>query len=383
MNPWATSRQSGGVGKIMVVFGTRPEVIKLAPVIHELRVRSEATLVTVSTNQHTEMLRQVLDVFHLQPDYNLGLMEPNQTLFLITEKAVRGLGRIVEAERPDFVLVQGDTTSAFAGALAGFYARAGVGHVEAGLRTGDVWNPYPEEMNRRLISMLADLHFAPTESARKHLLAAGIDDGSILVTGNTVVDALGMIRDLAAASVEGALAGLGCEGRRLIVVTAHRRESFGEPMRAICGALRDICQRVPDVALVFPVHLNPNVRETVYAELSGVRNARLLEPVDYPTMVGLLQRAYLVLTDSGGVQEEAASLGRPTLVLRDKTERMEGVEAGVARLIGTLRETIVHEVMALLADASMSERMRRASDCYGDGQAAARVANAVCRWSRD
>jgi len=365
--------------KVMVIFGTRPEVIKLAPVVHAAKARLDLALTLVSTNQHADMLEQMLEIFAIKPDHELGLMEVNQSLFLITEKALRGLAAVIDAERPDFILVQGDTTSAFAGALAGFYARVGVGHVEAGLRTGDKSSPYPEEMNRRLISELADLHFAPTEGARRNLRAAGVDDAAITVTGNTIVDALHMVRERATAEAR-RLVDLPLDGRRLIVVTAHRRESFGEPMRAICRALRQICERAPDVALVFPVHLNPNLRETVLAELSGAPNIHLLDPVDYLTMVGLLERAHLILTDSGGIQEEAAALGRPTLVLREKTERVEGVEAGVARLVGTRSETIVREAMALLGDPEAHARMVRATDCYGDGRAAERIVEALRRW---
>lgn len=365
--------------KVMVIFGTRPEVIKLAPVVYAIRSGSELTLTVVSTNQHTEMLQQMLDVFAIKPDHELGLMEVNQSPFLITEKALRGLAAVIEVQQPDLILVQGDTTTAFSGALAGFYARVGVGHVEAGLRTGDKHSPYPEEMNRRLISSLADLHFAPTEGARRNLLACGVEDATITVTGNTIVDALHMMRERAAARAA-ELPGVSLDGRRLIVVTAHRRENFGVPMRAICLALRQICERTPDVTLVFPVHFNPNLREIVFPELSGVPRIHLLDPVDYLTMIGLIERAYLILTDSGGIQEEAAALGRPTLVLREKTERVEGVEAGVARLAGTRTETIVNEAITLLRDPEAHARMVRASNCYGDGRAAGRIVDAVRRW---
>ncbi len=364
----------------MVIFGTRPEVIKLAPVIHAMKACEDLGLTIVSTNQHTEMLQQTMEVFAIRPDQELHLMEINQSLFVITQKALRGLAAAIEADQPDFILVQGDTTSAFAGALAGFYARVGVGHVEAGLRTGDKYNPYPEEMNRRLISDLADLHFAPTEAARRHLLASGVADDAITVTGNTIVDALNMVRCRAAVQAA-KLPGIPLDERRLIVVTAHRRESFGEPMRAICRALRRICEQAEDVLLVFPVHLNPNLRESVFPELLGVPNICLLDPVDYLTMVGLMERAYIILTDSGGIQEEAAALGRPALVLREKTERIEGVEVGVARLVGCRTETIVNETLALLRDADAHKRMVRASECYGDGRAARRIVDALRRWS--
>lgn len=366
--------------RLMIIFGTRPEVIKLAPVVHVARGAGDLTLSVVSTNQHTEMQQQMLDVFGIKPDHELHLMEANQGLTDITERALRGLRAVIDAEHPDFVLVQGDTTSAFAGALAGFYARVGVGHVEAGLRTGDKWHPYPEEMNRRLITSLADLHFAPTERARQHLLAVGVDAGRILVTGNTVVDALQMVRERAVLQGMPLSDRIGA-GRPLLVVTAHRRESFGAPMIAICRALRLISERRPDVDLVFPVHLNPNLRETVFRELDGAPNIHLLDPVDYLSMVALLDRAALILTDSGGIQEEAAALGRPVLVLRDKTERMEGVEAGVARLIGTGTEAIVREALGLLEDPDALARMAQGSNCYGDGRAAGRIVDAVRGWT--
>jgi UDP-N-acetylglucosamine 2-epimerase (non-hydrolysing) len=364
----------------MVVFGTRPEVIKLAPVVHAARGASDLSLCVVSTNQHTEMQQQMLDVFGIKPDHELHLMEFNQRLSEITERALHGLRAVIDEEQPDFILVQGDTTSAFTGALAGFYARVGVGHVEAGLRTGDKWHPYPEEMNRRLITSLADLHFAPTERARQHLLAVGVDAGRILVTGNTVVDALQMVRERASAQGLPLSNGLGA-GRPLLVITAHRRESFGAPMTSICRALRQISERRTDVDLIFPVHLNPNLRETVFRELGGIANIHLLDPVDYLTMVALLDRASLILTDSGGIQEEAAALGRPVLVLRDKTERMEGVEVGVARMVGTATEVIVRETLGLLADPGALARMARGSDCYGDGRAAGRIVDAVRGWT--
>lgn len=366
--------------RLMIIFGTRPEVIKLAPVVHVARRAGDMTLCVVSTNQHIEMQQQMLDVFGIKPDYELHVMELNQGLSDVTEKALHGLRGVIEAEHPDFILVQGDTTSALAGALAGFYARVGVGHVEAGLRTGDKWHPYPEEMNRRLIAGLADLHFAPTESARQHLLAVGVDAGRIFVTGNTVVDALQMVRERAVAQGLPLLDRLG-EDRPMLVVTAHRRESFGAPMLSICRALRLVCERRADVDLVFPVHLNPNLRETVFRALDGVPNIHLLEPVDYLTMVALLHRATLILTDSGGIQEEAAALGRPVLVLRDKTERVEGVEAGVARLVGTGTEDILRETLGLLEDPRALARMARGSDCYGDGRAAGRIVDIVRGWT--
>ena len=366
--------------RLMVIFGTRPEVIKLAPVVHAARRAADLSLCVVSTTQHTEMQQQMLDVFGIKPDHELHLMEFNQGLFDITERALHGLRAVIDAERPDFILVQGDTTTAFAGALSGFYARVGVGHVEAGLRTGDKWHPYPEEMNRRLITSLADLHFAPTKRAREQLLAVGVEAARILVTGNTVVDALQMVRERAVAQSLPLPHEVG-GGRPLLLVTAHRRESFGAPLVSVCRALRRVCDERPDVDLVFPVHLNPNLRATVFRELDGVSNIHLLDPVDYLTMVALLDRATLILTDSGGIQEEAAALGRPVLVLRDKTERVEGVEAGVARMVGTGTEAIVRETLGLLADPEALARMAGGSDCYGDGRSAVRIVDAVRGWT--
>lgn len=356
----------------MVVFGTRPEVIKLAPVVSAVQHCGDLSLSIVSTNQHTTMLQQMLDVLAIKPDYELGLMEANQSLSLITERVLRGLETIIQAERPHAMLVQGDTTSAFAAALAAFYARVWIGHVEAGLRTGDPASPFPEEMNRRLVGALVNHHFAPTERARHALLGEGVSDGMITITGNTIVDALEMVRERASRTVARFSVASG-DGGRLVVVTAHRRESFGAPLRRVCEAVRRIVENVPDVQVVFPVHLNPSVRAPVHSLLGGVSRVHLIEPVDYLMMIGLLMRADLVLTDSGGIQEEAAALGRPTLVLRDKTERTEGVEAGVARLVGTDADRIVREAIGLLTDEAAHAAMAQASDCYGDGRAADRI----------
>jgi UDP-N-acetylglucosamine 2-epimerase (non-hydrolysing) len=365
---------------VLVVLGTRPEVIKLAPVVHALRGRPGIGVAVCCTNQHIELVQPMLEVFGLKPDHELALMVPNQTLFHITEKALAGLAGVIEAERPDWLLVQGDTTSAFVGALAGFYTRTRVGHVEAGLRTGDKWSPFPEEMNRRLIGELADLHFAPTARAREHLRAQNVPDAAIHVTGNTIVDALALVRSRA----EQAVAALpyGRDGRRLLAVTVHRRESFGAPMRGMCRALRRIVQEHHDVEMLFPVHLNPVLRETVFGELSDVPRLTLVPPVDYLTMIGVLGRSHLVLTDSGGIQEEAAALGVPALVLRDKTERVEGVEAGVARLVGTDETAIVAAARELLTDPAAHARMARVSECYGDGRAAGRIVQALEGWGR-
>jgi UDP-N-acetylglucosamine 2-epimerase (non-hydrolysing) len=371
--------QTPMTAKVMVVIGTRPEVIKLAPVVHALAEASDMTVRLVTTNQHEEMVDQMLAVFGLKPDRELRLMEPNQTLGRIGARVLQAMEETLAAERPDIVLVQGDTTSAMATALAAFYTRTPVGHVEAGLRTGDRARPFPEEMNRRLIGQIADLHFAPTERARRALLGEGVPDAAITVTGNTVVDALQTICRQAP-PLPPTLAGLAAPDRPLVVVTAHRRESFGTPMERICQALEEIARRVPEARFVFPVHPNPSVRATVLARLSRVPGLHLTEPVDYPTMVALLVRSRLVITDSGGLQEEAAALGRPTLVLREQTERMEGVEAGVARQVGTDPARIVESALALLLDDEVWAAMAQPTDCYGDGAASARIVAALRAW---
>jgi len=345
----------------------------MAPVIWALR-RSAAlrTLVCV-TGQHRQMLDQVLGLFQIEPDHDLDLMQANQTLAALTTRSLTAVTALLDEVRPDLVLVQGDTTSAMAAALAAFYARVPVGHVEAGLRTGDLANPYPEEMNRRVITVLGALHFAPTATARLTLLTEGVPADRVHLTGNTVVDALQAVAERAMVATPAPVA-----GRRLILVTAHRRENFGAPLEAICDAVRTIADRHPDVELVYPVHLNPNVREPVFRLLAGHPRIRLLEPLDYVTFTGYLARATLVLTDSGGVQEEAPVLGKPVLVLRSETERPEGVAAGVARLVGTDPTTIVSAAEELLTDPVAYAAMSQARSLYGDGRAGERIAE-VCR----
>jgi len=365
--------------KVLVVIGTRPEVIKLAPVIRALEQAPDVSVRLVTTNQHEEMVEQMLAVFALKPDYELRLMEPNQTLCGIGARVLQGMEETLLVERPDVVLVQGDTTSAVAAALAAFYTGTAVGHVEAGLRSGDRARPFPEEINRRLIGQIADVHFAPTERARRALLDEGVPATAIVVTGNTVVDALQMIARRAPA-LPRTLAHLEASSGPLILVTAHRRESFGPPMERICQALEELARRAPEARLVFPVHLNPSVRATVFARLAGVPGIDLIEPVDYVAMVALLMRARLVITDSGGIQEEAAALGRPTLVLRERTERVEGIEAGVARQVGTDPRKIVEKALEVLRDRQVWAAMARPTDCYGDGAASARIVAALRAW---
>ena len=360
--------------KVIVVFGTRPEAIKLSPVIHELKRRSVAstvrTLVCV-TAQHRHMLDQVLSLFDIECDYDLNVMEENQSLSRVAGAVLSQLQLILEKERPDWVLVQGDTVSVAAASLAAFYARLRVAHVEAGLRTHNKWGPFPEEINRRVVGLVADLHFAPTKHARQNLLDEGVPPDHVLITGNPVIDALHWV---AGRPPTTSVSGLNNDGQRLILVTAHRRENFGAPLENICLALRDIADYGKDtVRIVYPVHLNPSVQEPVHRVLGSLGNVSLLPPLDYPSMVHLMKRAYLVLTDSGGIQEEAPSLGKPVLVLRDVTERPEAVAAGTALLVGTEREGIVAATTELMDNPPRYERMAQAINPYGDGHASARI----------
>lgn len=365
----------------MVVFGTRPEAIKMAPVVAALKATPGLeTLVTV-TAQHRQMLDQVLDLFGIVPDVDLDLMTPGQQLPGLFAAILQGMSEVFARQRPDLVLVHGDTSTTLAAALAAFYARVPVGHVEAGLRTGNLAAPWPEEANRRLTAPLAALHFAPTSAARDNLLREGIDATQVHVTGNTVVDALLSVAERIAsepARADALAAGFDFldRDRRLVLVTGHRRENFGAGFEQICLALRDLAAR-GDVQIVYPVHLNPNVQDPVQRLLSGVPGVHLIEPLDYLPFVYLMTRAHLILTDSGGIQEEAPSLGKPVLVLRQTTERPEAVEAGTVRLVGTNRATIVTEASHLLDDPAAHAAMAMAHNPYGDGQAAARIANLV------
>ena len=363
--------------RFLFCFGTRPEAIKLAPVIQELARRPrEFEPAVLVTAQHRHMLDQVLRVFEIQPDYDLDVMRPGQSLTDVTVAVLRGVERVLRRVRPDMVIVQGDTTSALAAALVAFYQRIPVGHVEAGLRTNDKYSPYPEEMNRRLISSLAVLHFAPTRGAKENLLREGVPRGRIHVTGNTVVDALNAIRRSKAEWHVPALDGVAPE-QRIILVTAHRRESFGPGFERICRALRILVERHADVEVVYPVHLNPNVRKPARAILGGVSRVHLIEPLEYLPFVRLMERAYLILTDSGGIQEEAPALGKPVLVMRDVTERPEAVEAGTAKLVGTDPDTIIAATERLLRSSVAYRKMACARNPYGDGRASARIAGAL------
>jgi len=364
--------------KVMSVIGTRPEAIKMAPVIKELENHTDALeSVVCLTAQHREMLDQVLDVFDVSANYDLDVMLPDQSLSQLTARILIGLDEVVVRERPHWILVQGDTTTAMVASLVAYYHRVKVGHVEAGLRTHDKFQPFPEEVNRRVVDVLADLYFAPTNTNRQNLLREGVPPQTIVVTGNTVIDALLMMARRPGATLPEAL-DHSVDGKRLIVVTAHRRENFGAPLQSICRALSEIARRYQeDVHIVYPVHLNPNVFEPVHEMLGGVPNISLIEPMGYADFVGLLSRAYLVLTDSGGLQEELPSLDKPVLVLRQTTERPEVVAAGAAKLVGTDTETIVRETVRLLDDALAYGQMAGVANPYGDGHASRRIVQAI------
>jgi UDP-N-acetylglucosamine 2-epimerase (non-hydrolysing) len=366
--------------RVMVIFGTRPEAIKMAPVLAELhRQKTLFTPLTVVTGQHKEMLAQCLDRFKITPDHDLAVMTAGQTLEDVNCSILKGLPAVFDRLRPDVVLVQGDTTTSFATALSAFYHHIPIGHVEAGLRTHAKWNPFPEEMNRHLTGVLADLHFAPTEQAKKNLLAEGIPKNRIYMTGNTIVDALQKIIAAQTNRTPPALPDRPTEGiqsqasSRLWLLTLHRRESFGKPMEGILKTIKQLITRYPDVELIYPVHPNPKVREIAHRLLANKKRIHLLDPVDYFDFVGLQSSAYLILTDSGGVQEEAPSLGKPVLVLRETTERPEGVAAGVARLVGTDPKRIIEEVSRLMDTPRLYRKMVHAVNPYGDGQAAQRI----------
>jgi UDP-N-acetylglucosamine 2-epimerase (non-hydrolysing) len=362
--------------KALVVFGTRPEAIKLAPLIAELRRRPDVTLRIVTTGQHQELLAQVLRVFAIEPDGNLDVMRPEQSLAELSGRVLSHMDRLLVSAAPDVLVVQGDTTSAFMCGLAAFYRRVPVAHVEAGLRTGSPFNPFPEEMNRRLTAALTTLHFAPTAIARDALLAEGVPADAIFVTGNTVIDALLHIRRQDAYKAV-ALPVVLDPGQRLLLVTLHRRESWGTALEGMCRALRTIVESRADVRVVFPVHVNPAVQRTVRASLGDAERIDLIDPVDYFTFIKLMDAAWLVLTDSGGVQEEAPALGLPVLVLRETTERPEAVDCGVARLVGTDPDAIVRQTVALLDDPTARARMAQAVSPFGDGRAAERIADVL------
>ena len=361
--------------KVMLVFGTRPEAIKMCPLVNELKKRPEVQTVVCVTGQHREMLDAVLHAFGVVPDYDLAIMKDRQTLFDITVNILERIRAVLEEVKPDVVLVHGDTSTTFVTALACFYLQIPVGHVEAGLRTYNIYSPYPEEFNRQAVSVIAKYNFAPTELSRENLLREGRKPESIYVTGNTAIDALKTTvrEDYTHPELEWAA------GSRLIMITAHRRENLGEPMHRMFRAIRRIIEEHPDVRAIYPIHMNPVVREEANAELGGCDRIRIIEPLDVLDFHNFLSRSYLILTDSGGIQEEAPSLGKPVLVMRGTTERPEGIAAGTLRLVGTEEETIYKNFKELLEDRAAYDKMAHASNPYGDGFASVRIADALCR----
>ncbi len=362
--------------KVVVIIGTRPEAIKLAPVVMALKGDSRFETVVCSTGQHREMLQQVLDLFQLEADVNLDLMRPNQTLAALHARAMKSLDEFYSEETPELVLVQGDTSTAMVGAMAAFYRDIFVGHVEAGLRTDDNRHPFPEEMNRRVISQVAQYHFPPTERSYQTLVDEGHSKENIVLSGNTVIDALLWVQQHLSAESRKPFV---VPKKRLILVTAHRRESFGKPLKDICRALLEITRRYSDVHLLFPVHPNPNVRKTVNDLLSGNDHISLIDPLPYDRLVAAMDQSEIILTDSGGIQEEAPSLGKPVLVLREKTERPEAVEAGTSILVGRDKETILEETEKLLSDKAYYDTVATRRNPFGDGQAARRIIEFLAR----
>lgn len=365
--------------KVMCVFGTRPEAIKMAPLVKELKRREEIDCTLCVTAQHREMLDQVLHAFDLIPDHDLNIMKQGQSLADVTTRALLGLQEVMRQERVDIVLVHGDTTTTFAGALAAFYEQIAVGHVEAGLRTWHKYSPYPEEMNRQMVGVLADLHFAPTKQSAQNLLREGKRPETVVITGNTAIDAMATTikKDYTHPQLEWA------KGSRLILLTAHRRENLGEPMRQIFQGIKRIIEEFDDVKVLYPIHKNPLVREIANEVFAEMERVRLIEPLEVLDFHNFQNQATLILTDSGGIQEEAPSLGKPVLVLRDTTERPEGIAAGTLKLVGTEEETIYQETKKLLCDAQAYAAMRHASNPYGDGHASERIADAIISWFDD
>ncbi|MGY3724904.1 UDP-N-acetylglucosamine 2-epimerase (non-hydrolysing) [Granulicatella balaenopterae] len=357
--------------KVLLIFGTRPEAIKMCPLVNELKGRKGFETTVCVTGQHKEMLEQVLTVFDVKPDYNLAIMTKNQTLEGVTAKILNLLGEVLDEVKPDVILVHGDTTTSFVAALAGFYRQIPIGHVEAGLRTHDIYSPFPEEFNRQAVGLVAKYHFAPTEESAENLIAEGKNKDNIYVTGNTVVDAIKITisKEHSHEAIEWA------KDSRLILLTAHRRESIGEPMRHMFRAIKRVIEEHPDCKVVYPIHMNPVVRQIAAEEFAGVDRIRLIEPLDVVDFHHFMDQSYLILTDSGGIQEEACSIGKPVLVMRDKTERSEGVKSGSLKLVGTDEERIYHEMKELLENPEEYQRMHHAKNPYGDGFASKYIAD--------
>lgn len=365
--------------KVMTIFGTRPEAIKMAPVIKEIQFRTEFECIVCVTAQHREMLDQVLEIFGITPDYDLNIMQHGQTLSDITTRALNGLNEIIKTEKPDIVLVHGDTTTTFVGALAAFYNQVAVGHVEAGLRTWNLYSPYPEEANRQMVGILANLHFAPTQIAANNLIKEGKKQNDIFITGNTVIDAMKYtVKDDYNHEIFDWIG-----NDRMILLTAHRRENLGEPMRNIFQAVKRIVNEFDDVKVVYPVHMNPRVREIANEVLGNTDKVKLIEPLEVIDFHNFMNKSFLILTDSGGIQEEAPSLGKPVLVLRNTTERPEGIEAGTLKLVGTDEKTIYEETKKLLTDKAAYQQMSEAKNPYGDGFASKRIVDEIIRRFED
>lgn len=365
--------------KILTVFGTRPEGIKMAPIIKTMEKREGIENIICITAQHREMLDQVLNIFNIEPDYDLNIFKPGQTLTEITNRALEGLEKVIIETKPDVLLVQGDTTTVFAGALAAFYQKVKVGHVEAGLRSGNLYSPYPEEANRRLTGVLTNFHFAPTENNRQNLLREGYPDDRIFITGNTVIDALNYVVKENYEFKYSSLNNIDYKNKRVILLTSHRRENIGKPMENIFSAVKDIVNKYPDVELVFPIHLNPKVRDIAYRIFDNQERVHIIDPLDYEPFTNLMARSYLVITDSGGLQEEAPSLGKPVLVVREETERPEGIEAGTAKLVGTQYDNIYRELDILLSNEEEYYKMANAVNPYGDGKASERIVDIILK----
>lgn len=362
--------------KVMTIFGTRPEAIKMAPLVNELKQDDAIETIVCVTAQHRQMLDQVLKIFKIVPDYDLNIMKERQTLPQITSNVLTGIVNVIEDAKPDIVLVHGDTTTTFAGALAAFYSKTRIGHVEAGLRTGDKYSPFPEEMNRKLVGSMADLHFSPTENNKNNLLKENISEDGIYVTGNTVIDALKTTVNSSYVFATPSLKEVDFN-KRIILVTAHRRENLGEPLRNIFNGIRKIAEEYDDVEVVYPVHLNPAVQEPAKEILGNLKNVHLIEPLDVQELHNLMERSYMVMTDSGGLQEEAPALGKPVLVLRQETERPEAVEAGTVRMAGTDEKKVYELAKLLLDNEEEYEKMNKAANPYGDGKASMRIVKAI------
>lgn len=366
--------------KVMTVFGTRPEGIKMAPIIKVMDNTPEIENIICITAQHREMLDQVLNLFNIEPDYDLDIFKPGQTLTEITMRALEGLEKVILERKPDVLLVQGDTSTVFSGALAAFYQKIKIGHVEAGLRSGNLYSPYPEEANRKLTGILTDFHFAPTEANRQNLLREGYSDEKIFITGNTVIDALHYAVKKDYSFDIPLLNGIDYDNKKIILLTSHRRENLGKPMENIFSAVNDIVSKYEDVEVVFPVHLNPKVRDIALKVFRDNKRVHLIEPLNYEPFTNLMAKSYLVVTDSGGLQEEAPSLGKPVLVVREETERPEGIEAGTAKLLGTKYKNIFKELDILLSNQKEYEKMTNAVNPYGDGKASEQIVDVIVKY---